>query len=498
MLADTMLKDASPALQIRSSRLPSRRKSLGDVRTMTATSLLDDASALTPSFGRTSTPRGRREHADRRHSTLWPAGYGDEGFGVREDSLTRLLIDDEDNLNRLYNIVSQIGLHVLLFDRNGRLIGRYGRVTEDDHERARPEPTFNWVSAGTAVPEHDIAPARSTAFEETAEAGGRERSPRFVGLPDHPAPDHPANALDRALSMSAGGPRPSSVAARLLDPEGQLLGLLDVLPDDGGLTVEARALAKTFLRTTARAIDERAFRRRYYQAWIIALATPDGGPGMLLAVDGRQRIVGADGYARSTLSGRNVDLESSPILWALFEKDASLFRSNNGDVRTALATVGGGQIWGAVVTPPTSPSLHRYIPEYSSLHSRPRLDSIGCFRRAAPPASSVGGVAPRALQRIREYIEQHLEENIELEVLAGIAALSKWHFARAFKQSVGVPPHFYLMQRRLELARKLLAETELSLGQIALKTGFSDQSHFSHRFRVFFGTTPRSFRRWKR
>jgi AraC-like DNA-binding protein len=102
------------------------------------------------------------------------------------------------------------------------------------------------------------------------------------------------------------------------------------------------------------------------------------------------------------------------------------------------------------------------------------------------------------LQRIRDYIEEHPAENIELETLAEIAGLSKWHFARAFKQSVGTPPHFYLIQRRLERAQELLSETDLSLGQIALKSGFSDQSHFSRRFRMFVGVTPRSFRWSKR
>ena len=91
------------------------------------------------------------------------------------------------------------------------------------------------------------------------------------------------------------------------------------------------------------------------------------------------------------------------------------------------------------------------------------------------------------IDRVREYIEGHLSENIELETLADIAGLSKWHFARAFKQSVGTPPHFYLLQRRLERAQELLAETDLSLAQIALRIGFSDQSHFSRRFRMFLG-----------
>lgn len=124
-------------------------------------------------------------------------------------------------------------------------------------------------------------------------------------------------------------------------------------------------------------------------------------------------------------------------------------------------------------------------------------NAVGNNDKPLTPAFATGGLAPRVLQRVRDYIEAHLTENIELKALAGITGLSRWYFARAFKQSVGVPPHHYLMQRRLERAQKLLAESDLSVAQIALQSGFSDQSHFSRRFRLFFGVTPRAFR-WSR
>jgi hypothetical protein len=70
-----------------------------------------------------------------------------------------------------------------------------------------------------------------------------------------------------------------------------LLGFLDALPTHGELTGEASTLARTVMRTTARAIEERSFRKRYRREWIVALAPPDGGDyGMLLAVDGQARI----------------------------------------------------------------------------------------------------------------------------------------------------------------------------------------------------------------
>jgi AraC family transcriptional regulator len=110
-------------------------------------------------------------------------------------------------------------------------------------------------------------------------------------------------------------------------------------------------------------------------------------------------------------------------------------------------------------------------------------------------------VSPRertSPRRVREYIDGRLGDNISLDALAEVAELSRCHFARAFKQSVGTSPHAFVMQRRLERAEHLLAETDLSLCQVALDSGFSDQSHFSSCFRRSFGESPRSFRRSRR
>ena len=411
---------------------------------LTNSMLLERTPDLAVRFGQTSTLTQWRDRVDRRRSNLrTPLGYAEGGFEVRDELLSRLLVDEEESLNRLHNIVSQVGLRILFFDEKERFAGRYGSATKGDHQAAYAERTDNRGSAKRVK---------------------------------------------------------SCLAAPIFDAESGLLGFLDALPTHGELTGEASTLARTVMRTTARAIEERSFRKRYRREWIIALAPSDGGDyGLLLAVDGQQRIVGADRHAGSTLSASNVNLGSGPTLWALFEKDAALFRDRNlGDIHTTVVTVGSAQIWNAIVTPPISRALHQHVPEYTSLHFRPRLDSIGCVHSSAPPDYSVGGLAPRALQRVREYVEEHLSENIELETLADIAGLSKWHFARAFKQSVGTPPHFYLVQRRLERAQELLAETDLPLAQIALKIGFSDQSHFSRRFRTLLGLTPRSFRRSKR
>ena len=105
-----------------------------------------------------------------------------------------------------------------------------------------------------------------------------------------------------------------------------------------------------------------------------------------------------------------------------------------------------------------------------------------------------GGLPPRALRNVREFIETHLEDNIGIQALAAAAGLSMYHFARAFKQSEGVSPHHYLVQRRVRRTQDLLTATDLPLSEIALAAGFADQSHCARRFREHVGTTPSSYR----
>ncbi|MGE8497971.1 MAG: helix-turn-helix domain-containing protein [Pseudomonas sp.] len=105
-----------------------------------------------------------------------------------------------------------------------------------------------------------------------------------------------------------------------------------------------------------------------------------------------------------------------------------------------------------------------------------------------------GGLAPAQRRLVREFIDNHLAEPLSLGQLADLCALSEYHFARMFSLSFGVPPHRYLLSRRLQRARELLRQGTLPLGDIALACGFASASHFSNRFRQAFGATPGHYR----
>jgi AraC family transcriptional regulator len=114
-----------------------------------------------------------------------------------------------------------------------------------------------------------------------------------------------------------------------------------------------------------------------------------------------------------------------------------------------------------------------------------------------PPARRTYGALPRAkLRAVVEYIEGHLDAGLALEQIAAAAHLSASHFARRFKEATGVPPHQYVIARRVDRAQQILQrDGDLSLAEIASRAGFSDQSQFSHHFKRIVGVTPGHFRR---
>jgi AraC family transcriptional regulator len=118
--------------------------------------------------------------------------------------------------------------------------------------------------------------------------------------------------------------------------------------------------------------------------------------------------------------------------------------------------------------------------------------------RGDPPAarqSARGGLAPRQLQRVAEFINAHLGEDPGVADLAGQCGVSIGHFTRAFRQTTGTTPHRWLTRQRVERAKALLSANSLELAAIAQLCGFIDQSHFTRVFSRYERMPPGRWRR---
>ncbi|CAM2141294.1 AraC family transcriptional regulator [Pararobbsia alpina] len=96
---------------------------------------------------------------------------------------------------------------------------------------------------------------------------------------------------------------------------------------------------------------------------------------------------------------------------------------------------------------------------------------------------------PGAVKRARDYIDAHFVESPALDAIAEVAGMSPYHLIRAFKSTVGVAPHAYLIQRRVEMAKHLLLKGQ-TLRHVAIEVGYCDQGHLSREFKRFFGVPP--------
>lgn len=105
-----------------------------------------------------------------------------------------------------------------------------------------------------------------------------------------------------------------------------------------------------------------------------------------------------------------------------------------------------------------------------------------------------GGLGDRKLLQVTSYIDNALDQDIKLADLAQLLGMSQSHFSRLFKRSVGLSPHQYLLQQRVERAKQLLKHTNRPLIDIALACGFDSHSHFSRQFRQTTGITPKAYR----
>jgi AraC family transcriptional regulator len=116
---------------------------------------------------------------------------------------------------------------------------------------------------------------------------------------------------------------------------------------------------------------------------------------------------------------------------------------------------------------------------------------------ASPAARALpsGGLTRNQARHVLDYIESNLSHELTLSDLAAITGLSRHHFARMFKQTIGVAPYRYVLERRLERAKHLLRVAHSSLVEISLSAGFDSQSHFTSTFHRMVGTTPGEFQK---
>lgn len=119
--------------------------------------------------------------------------------------------------------------------------------------------------------------------------------------------------------------------------------------------------------------------------------------------------------------------------------------------------------------------------------------TYGGLRRVS--AHKKGGLAAWQEKRAQEMLAANLNGGISLDEVARQCGLSPGHFGRAFRKSTGLAPHQWLLHRRIQVSKMLMEDRRLTLTEIALSSGFADQSHFTRVFTKTVGVTPGAWRR---
>jgi AraC-like DNA-binding protein len=158
---------------------------------------------------------------------------------------------------------------------------------------------------------------------------------------------------------------------------------------------------------------------------------------------------------------------------------------------------------------PVLPSADRLLPQIARMERLADFEPLAAEEAAAdiveaivevasgavPPPQRVSARDERRISQALRHIEEHAEEPIDLEGLAGVAGMSKYHFLRVFRRSLGVTPYRCLLAVRMRRAAARLSQSQERVSAICYEAGFGDLSTFNHRFRELFGASPMAFRK---
>ncbi len=240
---------------------------------------------------------------------------------------------------------------------------------------------------------------------------------------------------------------------------------------------------------------QRVFRKHTHDAYAIGLVRQGVTD---FWCDGRTRAIGPGDIALINLEQVHAcnPRPGRALAYWMFYVEPGLMREVACDVlgddrgcpRFARSVVRDSQLWQGftdLYTLMSSPSdrLEKQVCLYDTLF---RLVSQHATQRT-PPAST--GDTSERMQAAQMYLLENVTHNVSLEELSAHVNLSPYHFLRRFRAAFGMPPHTYRLQQRIHLAKRMLADGT-PIAQVALDTGFTDQSHFTRRFKTFVGTTP--------
>lgn len=129
---------------------------------------------------------------------------------------------------------------------------------------------------------------------------------------------------------------------------------------------------------------------------------------------------------------------------------------------------------------------------WNAPHDLPLSLESGPF---SPAAKISPGMPSMRLNRVLEFVDANIAVDLCVSRLAAVAGMSPYYFCRSFKQSTGITPHRYVLQCRMEQAKRLLQEKPDHLMEVAHQVGFADQSQFTRVFHKIVGMTPSQYRK---